>query len=87
MLIRFFDNLQNLAEEELVLELKEPLPLRELLKLLAMKYPGLARYAEKEPTADPPPYIVFTRDTRPLRFHELVSDKDVLFAYVPAAGG
>jgi len=87
MLIRFFGPFESLAEREAEIHLESPLTVGDLIERLSRHYPGMARYAEIRSDADLSAHLVLLKEGRPLRWADLVEDKDCLQILLPATGG
>ena len=87
MKVRFHGPFAALAEPEAQVALERPVPLRELLGLLAVRYAGMARYAGIGSEAELSCQLVFIRAGRILDWSETVRDTDLIEVVLPATGG
>jgi hypothetical protein len=87
MRIRFHGPFESLAGREAQIELYDPMPVRETLGLLAVRYEGMARYAEMKTDVDLSAHLVFIRAGIPLKLSDIVHDHDTLDVLLPATGG
>lgn len=54
MVITLYGPFDKLAEKKVRIQLGEPISTQEMIRMLAFRYPGFARYADKSDDAEPP---------------------------------
>jgi len=87
MHFEFIDTLQVLVGRKIAVELEKPVQLGEVLDLLMKSNPAFARCMEEYGGDVLPSTLIFVKKSRLLRFDDIVENEDVIFAYIPAAGG
>ncbi len=88
MKIRFFKPFDELSgREEMDLELKGPLPVRELLRAIAEKIPSFEAYLAKEKDEILNFFVVLIRGDEILRLQDVVGEEDTIKILPPISGG
>jgi hypothetical protein len=87
MMLKFYAPFDRIVGREARVDLRGPLTLRELIKLLRERHPGLAPYIHEERDHTLSAYVSFLRNGKPVELDDLVEDLDTLEALLPATGG
>lgn len=87
MVIQFFGPFEQLAEKEVRIELKEPISTREMLQILASRYPGFARYSGKKNDVELSAHLMLIRNGAPLKLADRIEDTDCISIFLPVTGG
>jgi molybdopterin converting factor small subunit len=88
MKVRFFKPFDELAgNKEIDLPLKKPIPVKELLAILADRIPSFKSYVRKEGDEVQSFFVILIRGDEILRLPDLVSDGDVVKLLPPISGG
>jgi hypothetical protein len=87
MLVRFFGPFIKLAEQEVAIDLKKPISIRELITMLASRYPGFAQYAGREHDVELFAHIMFVRSGAPLKSTDKIYNEDQINVLLPVTGG
>lgn len=87
MKVHFYGPFRQAAEDECELELSGPTTVRELLAVLAGRYPGLARYAAPRDNAQLLAHMSILCDGEPLKLDDEVRDDQEVHLLMPASGG
>jgi hypothetical protein len=84
---KFFGSLKSIAGEQLEIELKHPVTLRELLRLLPDQLDHLIPYGEKTTDAQLLANLSFFRGNQMVRTDDSIETDDTILVYLPATGG
>jgi molybdopterin converting factor small subunit len=88
MKIRFFKPFDELSgKEEIDLELKRPLPVKELLGIIAEKVPSFRPYLAKEKDEILNFFVVLIRGDEILKLQDVVQAEDTIKILPPISGG
>jgi molybdopterin converting factor small subunit len=87
MLVKFFGPFEKLAEREVRIVLDEPISTKEMLQMLASRYPGLARYSMQKNDVELSAHVMLIRDGTPLKLADKIEDEDCIDILLPVAGG
>ena len=88
MKIRFFKPFDELSgKEEMDLELKRPLPVKELLGIIAEKVPAFRPYLAKEKDEILNFFVVLIRGDEILKLRDVVQEEDTIKILPPISGG
>jgi molybdopterin converting factor small subunit len=88
MRVRFFKPFDELAgNKEIDLALKKPVPVKELLAILADRIPSFKSYVRQEGDEVQSFFVILVRGDEILRLPDLVSDGDVVKVLPPISGG
>jgi hypothetical protein len=87
MVLKFHMPFSTMAQPEAVITLKEVVSLRELIGLLAAKYPALGRYAEFQTDEALGAHVAFVANARALKLVDSVADTDQVDVMLPMVGG
>jgi molybdopterin converting factor small subunit len=86
--VRFFKPLAELSgKEEIDFDLKRPLPVKELLGILAERIPSLRPYLRKEKDEILNFFVVLIRGDEILRLQDMVQEEDTIKILPPISGG
>lgn len=87
MLIKFFGPFEKLAEKEVRIELKEPISTREMLQILASRYPGFTRYSVMKNDIELSAHVMLIRNGAYLELADMIEDMDCINIFLPVTGG
>ena len=87
MVIRFLGPFRKLAEREIRIELEEAISIQELVKILASRYPGFARYSGTKEYGELSAHVMFVRNGAPLKLTDRIENTDHISVLVPVTGG
>ncbi len=88
MKIRFFKPFDELSgREEMDLELKRALPVKELLGMIAGKVPSFRPYLAKEKDEILNYFVVLIRGDEILKLQDVVREEDTIKILPPISGG
>jgi MoaD family protein len=88
MKVRFFKPFDELAgNKEISLDLKKPIPVKELLAILADRIPSFKSYVRKEGDEVQSFFVILVRGDEILQLSDLVRDGDVVKVLPPISGG
>ena len=88
MKIRFFKPFDELSgKEEMDLELKRSLPVKELLGIMAEKMPSFRPYLAKEKDEILNFFVVLIRGDEVLRMQDVIHEEDTIKILPPISGG
>ncbi len=88
MKVRFFKPFDELSgKEEIDLEIKRPLPVKELLKMIAERIPSFRPYLAQERDEILNFFLVLIRGDEILRLEDWVQDTDTIKILPPISGG
>ncbi len=88
MKIRFFKPFDELSgREEMDLELKRALPVKELLGMIAEKVPSFRPYLAKEKDEILNFFVVLIRGDEILKLQDVVREEDTIKILPPISGG
>jgi hypothetical protein len=87
MVLRFYGPFLKMAEPEADIALLEPVPLRELIRILANRYPALRSYAAYETDEALGAHAAFVAHGRVLKLSDPVDDSDEVNVLLPMVGG
>ncbi len=88
MKIRFFKPFDELSgKEEINLELKRDLPVKELLGMIAEKVPSFRPYLAKEKDEILNFFVVLIRGDEILKLQDVVREEDTIKILPPISGG
>jgi len=88
MKIRFFKPFDELAgNKEVDLALKKPMPVKELLAILADRIPSFKSYVRKEGNEVQSFFVILVRGDEVLKLEDLVHEGDVVKVLPPISGG
>lgn len=88
MKIRFFKPFDELAgNKEVDLTLKKPMPVKELLAILADRIPSFKSYVRKEGNEVQSFFVILVRGDEVLKLEDLVHEGDVVKVLPPISGG
>jgi len=88
MKVRFFKPFDELSgKEEITLDLKEPIPVKELLGILEEKIPSFRPYVRKEKDEILSFFVVLVRGDEILKLQDMVNEGDVVKVLPPISGG
>jgi molybdopterin converting factor small subunit len=88
MKIRFFKPFDELSgKEEMDLELKRSLPVKELLGIMAEKMPSFRPYLAQEKDEILNFFVVLIRGDEVLRMQDVIHEEDTIKILPPISGG
>ena len=88
MKVRFFKPFDELAgKEEIDLDLKGPVQVKELLGMLEKRVPSFKTYVRKERDEILNFFVVLVRGSEILKLTDLVQEKDTIKVLPPISGG
>lgn len=88
MKVRFFKPFDELAgKEEIDLDLKGPVQVKELLGMLEKRIPSFKPYIRKEKDEILNFFVVLVRESEILKLTDLVQEKDTIKVLPPISGG
>ena len=88
MKVRFFKPFDELSgKEEINFDLKRPLPVKELLGILAEKIPSFRPYLGKEKDEILNFFVVLIRGDEILKLQDVVHEEDTIKIFPPISGG
>ncbi|MBM4332534.1 MAG: MoaD/ThiS family protein [Deltaproteobacteria bacterium] len=88
MQVRFFKPFDELSgKEEIGLELKKPVPVKELLSIIAERVPSFKPYIRKEKDEILNFFVVLVRGDEILKLQDMVYDDDMVNILPPISGG
>jgi hypothetical protein len=87
MNVEFFGPFDKLAEKRVHIALKDSILLKDLLWILADRYPGFARYCHTGNDGELSAHITIIRSGIHLKLSDRVNDKDTVSILLPATGG
>ena len=88
MKVRFFQPFDELAgNNEIDLDLKKPIPVKELLGILEKQIPAFKPYVRKEGDEVQSFFVILVRGDEVLKLEDLVHDGDVVKILPPISGG
>jgi MoaD family protein len=86
--VRFFKPFDELAgNKEIDLALKKPVPVKELLAILADRIPSFKSYVRKEGDEVQSFFVILVRGDEVLKLEDLVQQGDVVKVLPPISGG
>jgi molybdopterin converting factor small subunit len=88
MKVRFFKPFDELSgKEEIDLDLKRPMPVKELLGIIAEKVPSFQPYLRKEKDEILNFFVVLVRGDEILKLQDVVHEEDLIKILPPISGG
>lgn len=88
MNVRFFKPFDELSgKEEITLELKAPIRVKELLAEIEKRIPSFKPYVRKEGDEVLNMFVVLVRGDEILKLNDLVREKDTVKVFPPISGG
>jgi len=88
MKVRFFKPFDELSgKEEIDLDLKRPMPVKELLGIIAEKVPSFKPYLRKEKDEILNFFVVLVRGDEILKLQDVIYDGDMIKILPPISGG
>ncbi len=88
MKVRFFKPFDEIAgDKEIALALKKPLPVKELLAILAERIPAFKPYVRKEGDEVQSFFVILVRGDEILHLQDLIRDGDEVKILPPISGG
>ncbi|MBU1205968.1 MAG: MoaD/ThiS family protein [Proteobacteria bacterium] len=88
MKVRFFKPFDELSgKEEIDLDLKRPMPVKELLGIIAEKVPSFKPYLRKEKDEILNYFVVLVRGDEILKLQDVIYDGDMIKILPPISGG
>lgn len=88
MKVRFFKPFDELSgKEEIDLDLKRPMPVKELLGIIAEKIPSFKPYLRKEKDEILNFFVVLIRGDEILKLQDVVHEEDLIKILPPISGG
>jgi molybdopterin converting factor small subunit len=88
MKVRFFQPFDELAgNNEIDLNLKKPIPVKELLGILEKQIPAFKPYVRKEGDEVQSFFVILVRGDEVLKLEDLVRQVDVVKVLPPISGG
>ena len=88
MKVRFYKPFDELSgKEEMDWELKRPLPVKELLSIIAEKIPSFQPYLGKEKDEILNFFVVLIRGDEILKLQDMVHEEDMIKILPPISGG
>ena len=87
MIVEFFGPFDKLAEKRIEIRLKHPMATDELLRMLADRYPGFAKYCRLESDAALNAHVMVIRKGAPLKLVDEIEDNDTVSILLPVTGG
>lgn len=88
MKIRFFKPFDELSgKEEIDLDMKGPVQVKEVLMVLKKKVPTLQRYLQKDNDEVLNFFVLLVRGDEILKLHDLVQEQDTIKVLPPISGG
>jgi molybdopterin converting factor small subunit len=88
MKVRFFKPFDELSgNKEVNLALKKPMPVKELLAILADRIPSFKSYVRKEGDEVQSFFVILVRGDEVLKLEDLVQEGDVVKVLPPISGG
>ena len=88
MKVRFFKPFADLSgKEELELDVPKPIPVKELLRVIAERVPSFKPYVRKEGDEVLSFHVILVRGDEILKLRDLVADGDVIKVLPPISGG
>jgi len=88
MKVRFFQPFDELAgKKEIDLDLKQPIPVKELLGILEKRIPSFQPYVRKAGDEVQSFFVILVRGDEVLKLEDLVRDGDVVKVLPPISGG
>ncbi|MFH1756671.1 MAG: MoaD/ThiS family protein [Pseudomonadota bacterium] len=88
MKVRFFKPFDELSgKEEIDLDLKRPMPVKELLGIIAEKVPSFQPYLRKEKDEILNFFVVLVRGDEILKLQDVIYDGDMIKILPPISGG
>lgn len=88
MKVRFFKPFDELAgKEEIDFDLKRPMPVKELLGIIAEKVPSFQPYLRKEKDEILNFFVVLVRGDEILKLQDVVHEEDLIKILPPISGG
>lgn len=87
MTLTFYGPFQKMAEQEVVVDLPEPVSLQRLIHILAEKYPALHTYAAYSTDEALGAHMTFLSNGEVLKLSDLVANDDRVNVLLPVMGG
>ena len=88
MKVRFFKPFDEIAgHKEIDFALKKPIPVKELLAILADRMPSFKSYVRKEGDEVQSFFVILVRGDEVLHLPDLIQDGDVVKVLPPISGG
>lgn len=88
MKVLFFQPFGELAgKKEIDLDLKKPIPVKELLGIIEKRIPAFGHYVRKEGHEVQSFFVILVRGDEVLRLEDLVQQVDVVKVFPPISGG
>ena len=87
MIVEFFGPYDKLAEKKVRMTLEDSLKLKDVLMMIADRYPGLARYCHAGNDTALSSHMTIIRNGTHLKLADKVHDEDTLSFLLPATGG
>ncbi len=88
MRVCFFKPFDELSgREEINLDVKKPILVEELLRMIEEQVPSFKPYVRKEKDEILNFFVVLVRDGEILKLKDLLQDKDVVKVFPPVSGG
>jgi molybdopterin converting factor small subunit len=86
--VRFFQPFEELAgKKEIDLDLKKPIPVKELLGIIERRIPAFRPYVRKEGDEVQSFFVILVRGDEVLKLEDLVRQVDVVKVLPPISGG
>ncbi len=87
MVVEFFGPFEKLAEKRLDVPIAAPTRLETVMKMLAGRYPGFARYCRMESDAAFNAHVSVIRNGSHLKLADTIQDTDRISILLPVTGG
>ncbi len=88
MIVRFFKPFDDLSgQSEIVVDLKKPIPVEELLSMIEKRLPSFQPYVHKEGDEVQSSFVILVRGDEILKLKDLVRQEDIVKVLPPISGG
>lgn len=88
MKVRFFKPFDELAGKgEIDIDLRKPIPVKELLGIIESRVPSFKPYLRKEGDEILSFFVILVREDEVLKLEDLVTERDVVKVLPPISGG